>query len=65
MYHLTRLQRELTKRFFLHKNEKLLITFSAGVTAFRGNEPRNEAIARADAAMYQAKKTGKNRVVST
>lgn len=61
---LTRLQRELTKRFFLHKNEKLLITFSAGVTAFRKNEPRNEAIARADAAMYQAKKTGKNRVIA-
>ncbi len=61
----TRLQRELTKRFFLHKNEKLLITFSAGVTAFRAGEPRNEAVARADAAMYQAKKAGKNRVVST
>lgn len=61
---LTRLQRELTKRFFLHKNEKLLITFSAGVTAFRNGEQRNEAIARADAAMYQAKKSGKNRVVS-
>jgi len=60
---LTRLQRELTKRFFLHKNEKLLITFSAGVTAYRDGEPRNEAFARADAAMYQAKKTGKNRVV--
>jgi diguanylate cyclase len=61
---LTRLQRELTKRFFLHKNEKLLITFSAGVTAFRADEPRQETIARADAAMYQAKKSGKNRVVA-
>lgn len=61
---LTRLQRELTKRFFLYKNEKLLITFSAGVTAFHADEQRNDAIARADAAMYQAKKAGKNRVVS-
>jgi diguanylate cyclase len=61
---LTRLQRELTKRFFLHRNEKLLITFSAGVTAFRAGEQRSEAITRADAAMYQAKKAGKNRVVS-
>jgi diguanylate cyclase len=60
---LTRLQRELTKRFFLYKNEKLLITFSAGVTAFHADEQRNDAIARADAAMYQAKKAGKNRVV--
>jgi diguanylate cyclase len=61
---LTRLQRELTKRFFLHQNEKLLITFSAGATAFRAGETRNETISRADAAMYQAKKSGKNRVVS-
>lgn len=61
---LTRLQRELTKRFFMYKNEKLLITFSAGVTAFHADEQRNDAIARADAAMYQAKKAGKNRVVS-
>ncbi|MCP5297411.1 MAG: diguanylate cyclase [Zoogloeaceae bacterium] len=61
---LTRLQRELTKRFFMHKNEKLLITFSAGVTAYREGELRNDAFARADAAMYQAKKAGKNRVVS-
>lgn len=60
---LTRLQRELTRRFFLHENKKLLITFSAGVTAFRAGEARNEAVARADAAMYQAKKSGKNRVV--
>lgn len=60
---LTRLQRELTKRFFLHQNEKLLITFSAGVTAFHANESRSETISRADAAMYQAKKSGKNRVV--
>ncbi len=60
---LTRLQRELTKRFFMHKNEKLLITFSAGVTAYREGELRNDAFARADAAMYQAKKSGKNRVV--
>jgi diguanylate cyclase len=61
---LTRLQRELTRRFFLHKNEKLLITFSAGVTACISGEPRAEAIARADAAMYRAKKSGKNRVVA-
>ena len=48
----------------MHKNEKLLITFSAGVTAYREGELRNDAFARADAAMYQAKKAGKNRVVS-
>jgi diguanylate cyclase len=32
-----RLQRELTRRFFLHENERLLITFSAGVAALKPN----------------------------
>lgn len=59
---LQRLQRELTKRFFLYNNEKLLITFSAGVTLVGRAEPQPDAIARADLAMYQAKRLGKNRV---
>jgi len=61
---ITRLQRELTKRFFLHENEKILITFSAGVTDFRADDTHTTVAKRADEAMYQAKKTGKNRVVS-
>jgi len=60
---LTRLQRELTKKFFMHNNEKMLVTFSAGVTALGPEETPKESIAKADAAMYQAKKEGKNRVV--
>ncbi|MEW6314375.1 MAG: GGDEF domain-containing protein [Pseudomonadota bacterium] len=60
---ITRLQRELTKRFFLHDNEKLLITFSAGVAAYASGESQESVIQRADQAMYQAKKQGKNRVV--
>jgi diguanylate cyclase len=59
-----RLQRELTKRFFLHDNERLLITFSAGVAALQPNETQDAVLARADKAMYQAKLQGKNRVVS-
>ena len=35
---LTRLQRELTKKFFLSGNEKVLITFSAGVTQMLPND---------------------------
>lgn len=61
----TRLQRSLTKKFFLHRNDRLLVTFSAGVAAIDAQETRKEAIARADAAMYQAKKAGKNRVVAS
>jgi diguanylate cyclase len=58
-----RLQRELTRRFFLHGNERLLITFSAGVAQLNANETPDAVIARADKAMYQAKLQGKNRVV--
>ncbi len=60
---MTRLQRELTKHFFMHENEKLLITFSAGVALRVPNEEQASLIGRADKAMYQAKQSGKNRVV--
>src|SRR5574340_705961 len=58
-----RLRRELTKKFFLHENERILITFSAGVALRAPQEPQEDVIGRADKAMYQAKHTGKNRVV--
>jgi diguanylate cyclase len=58
-----RLQRELTKKFFLHENDRVLVTFSAGVTQRNPEEPQEDALGRADKAMYQAKHTGKNRVV--
>lgn len=61
---LTRLQRELTRRIFLHKSEKVLITFSAGVTLVGVQDEREQAIARADTAMYEAKRSGKNRVMA-
>jgi diguanylate cyclase len=58
-----RLQRELTKHFFLHDNERLLITFSAGVTVVDlETDSLISAIERADAALYEAKRQGKNRV---
>jgi diguanylate cyclase len=60
---MTRLQRELTKRFFLTGTEKLLITFSAGVAQLAADEAGMEAIRRADQAMYLAKRSGKNRVL--
>jgi diguanylate cyclase len=60
---MTRLQRELTKHFFMADNEKVLITFSAGVALRQPNEDQASLVKRADRAMYDAKKTGKNRVV--
>lgn len=61
---LLRMQRELTKHFFLHENQRMLITFSAGVTAIPAGENKESAIRRADALMYEAKQAGKNKVIS-
>jgi diguanylate cyclase len=59
---LMRIQRGLTKRYFLNNNEKQLITFSAGVTEVRPDDTQASAVKRADEATYQAKASGKNRV---
>lgn len=59
---ITRLQRSLTKKYFLDNNERVLITFSAGVAERSAGEAQEASIARADGAMYQAKLAGKNRV---
>jgi diguanylate cyclase len=58
---LTRLQRGLTEALFLHDGREVFVTFSAGVTAWRSGEPLQPALERADAALYEAKRTGKNR----
>ena len=60
---MTRLQRELTTRFFLQGAEKVLITFSAGVAQLTDSESSADAIRRADQGMYLAKRSGKNRVM--
>ncbi len=57
-----RLQRQLTREFFLHDDEKLFITFSAGVTTVVAGEAQQSALDRADQALYKAKNAGKNRV---
>ena len=58
-----RLQRELTRRFFMQNNDKVLITFSAGVAQVQVQEDPFDAVKRADQAMYLAKRSGKNRVL--
>ena len=61
---MVRVQRDLTRKFFLHKNEKMLITFSCGVAELGPAEQPADAVKRADQAMYLAKRAGKNRVVA-
>jgi len=58
---LTRLQRSLTGGLFLHEQRNVLVTFSAGVTAYREGERIEAALERADQGLYEAKRTGKNR----
>ncbi|HNH25156.1 MAG TPA: diguanylate cyclase, partial [Accumulibacter sp.] len=48
---LIRLQRELTRRIFMHNNNRQLITFSAGVTDFRPDDSQTSVTKRADEAM--------------
>ncbi len=58
-----RLQRQLTKRYFLNEKERVLITFSAGVAQLEGDDFA-DAVRRADQGMYLAKRAGKNRVLA-
>ncbi|MCB1942911.1 MAG: GGDEF domain-containing protein, partial [Candidatus Accumulibacter sp.] len=60
---IVRLQRELTRRIFLHNNNRQLITFSAGLTDFRPGDTQITVSKRADEAMFAAKQAGKNRVM--
>ncbi|MBV0881254.1 diguanylate cyclase [Noviherbaspirillum sp. L7-7A] len=60
----TRIQRELTKSIFMYEHQKVLVTFSAGAALVGIDEGQDQLIQRVDAALYQAKREGKNRVVA-
>ena len=61
---MARVQRDLTRRFFLHNHERVLITFSAGVAQRTAGESQDQLVERADRALYKAKQAGKNRVAA-
>ena len=58
---LTRLQRSLSASLFMHEGQDVFVTFSAGITLYRPGETLDTALNRADEALYEAKRTGKNR----
>lgn len=60
---MSRVQRELTTHFFTANDQRLFITFSAGVAIRAPHESQEAVLKRADKAMYEAKRSGKNRVV--
>ncbi|SFD90755.1 GGDEF domain-containing protein [Nitrosomonas sp. Nm166] len=61
---LSRIRRNLTRKFFMHENKRLLITFSAGVAQLRPGEAQVSIFKRADNALYRAKKGGKNQILT-
>lgn len=61
---LSRIRRNLTKKFFLNENKRILITFSAGVAQLQAGESQEDIFKRADNALYRAKKGGKNQIVT-
>lgn len=61
---LTRLQQVLARAPFPHNGSPLPITFSAGIARWHAPESMESLLERADQAMYQAKKDGRNRVMA-
>ena len=61
---LRRVRDELGARVFLHEERPLQFTFSAGVTVRQPKESQSEVIARADRGLYEAKRTGKHRIIA-
>ena len=57
-----RVQRELTRHFFMYKKQRILFTFSAGVAMHVNGDHWDAVTHRANQAMRAAKKAGKNRV---
>jgi len=58
-----RLRRLLSRDEAWGERSHLRVSFSAGLTAWRGGEPLRDALARADHALYEAKATGRDRLV--
>lgn len=60
-----RLQREIQRLSFSHDDQTFGITVSQGLSSLtHEDESIDSLFARADAAMYQAKRQGKNRIIS-
>lgn len=60
---LNRLQHDLDRQPLVYDFQKIQLTFSAGIAIRGSNEGADNVIARADAALYVAKRAGKRRVL--
>lgn len=61
---INRVLRSLAARRLEWNGEEMAISFSAGIVVRQETESLHDVIARADAAMFAAKRAGKNRVIS-
>ena len=57
-----RIKKGVEEHRYLYNNEILRVTISFGVTSLKDEKTRDEFIKKADDALYEAKRTGRNRV---
>lgn len=60
-----RLQQALAKLPFMHLGQAITMTFSAGVSSLIEDDSEAALLRRADMALYEAKRNGRNRVVAS
>lgn len=60
---LKRIKTIVTENSFIYKDQKIKVTFSAGVTLRSSYDTYENALQKADMLLYQAKETGRNKIV--
>lgn len=61
--YISRIKSVITKNKFIYKDLKLKITFSAGVQLRSNNGTLEDTIVNSDKLLYQAKQTGRNKII--
>ena len=57
-----KIRKRVEENFSLEKGQKLFVTISLGLTAFKENDTEDSVFQRADQALFKAKSNGRNRV---
>ncbi len=61
--YLNRIKKIIGENSFIYKDEKIKVTFSAGVAIRNNHENYEETIQKADFLLYEAKETGRNKII--